>query len=95
MAIDLSFGPLNPDAEPVCSLTREAAAARQEPPDRLLEEATSTKATPRGIKYSFPASEAMIGRLLTFIHEEMECCPFLAFEVHEEGPSLEFHAYQP
>lgn len=95
MAVHLRFVPLNPDAEPICSLTREAAASRVEPPDRLLSELSSTKATPRGIEYTFSSSEAMVKRLVTFIHEEMECCPFLEFELHENGPSLVLQVYQP
>jgi hypothetical protein len=85
VAVHMTFAPLNPGAEPICSLTREEAFFRVEPPDRLLLEASSTKATPRGIEYTFSSSEAMIERLVTFIHEEMECCPFLEFECMKTG----------
>lgn len=76
-------GPTNPSAEPICTLDRETALARQEPPDRFLDSAFDQKAMATGIEYRFRQSDDLWDRAQTFIKEEALCCPFLGFEVAE------------
>jgi hypothetical protein len=87
--------PRDPEAEPVCLLTREWAERRQEPVHALLADATAEIARPDGIEYRFPARPEVWGRLDTFIEEEGECCPFLAFEVVEEAGEAVLRVLQP
>ena len=87
--------PANPSAEPICTLDRETALARQEPPDRFLDEAIAERPIPSGMEYVFSRVEGLWERAETFVKEEAECCPFLAFEVVEQGETLVLRVFQP
>lgn len=87
--------PRDPDAEPVCLLTREAAAQRQESVDALLQQAYAVESRPNGIEYRFRLGPRVWDRVNTFIDEESECCPFLAFEVEEAGEAIVLRVFQP
>jgi hypothetical protein len=87
--------PADPDAEPICTLDREMAMARQEPPDKFLDEAASQKPITSGIEYMFNRVDGLWERAETFVKEEAECCPFLAFEIAEQGDTLVLRVTQP
>ncbi|HEY8492082.1 MAG TPA: hypothetical protein VIO14_13955 [Dehalococcoidia bacterium] len=76
--------PRDPEAEPACLLTPEAARLRREPPDALLADAASQETWDGGAEFRFPAQPGTWERVATFIQEEGECCPFFAFEQREE-----------
>ena len=88
-------GPRHLAAEPVCSLTREAAAQRKVPVDVLLAQAEAEDVRPDGIEYRFAASPLIWERVNTFIDEEAECCPFLAFEALEADGKVILRMIQP
>ena len=82
-------------AEPICTLDRETAMARFEPPGEFLNEAVAERPIPSGIEYVFSQVEGLWERAETFVEEEAECCPFLAFEIAEEGDKLVLRVFQP
>jgi len=69
----------------VCLLTRESAAARSEPPDQFLGSALRQETLSDGASFHFADLPEAIARVDAFIREEMECCPFFAFERWREG----------
>ena len=77
--------PKQADAEPICLLDREWAARRKEPPEAFLGAARSQRNLPNGAEFRFEAVPGTWERVITFIAEEGECCPFFAFEQWEEG----------
>ncbi|HXF51401.1 MAG TPA: hypothetical protein VNM43_06935 [Dehalococcoidia bacterium] len=90
--------PRDPDAEPVCRLTREEALRRREPPDRLLSEAIERDCEhclENGAEYRFPGGDDMWERVSVFVDEERECCPFFAFEQREEGDTIVLRIFWP
>ena len=87
--------PANPAAEPICTLDRDMALARQEPPDRFLNEAFAEMPISSGMEYLFNSSEGLWERAETFVREEAECCPFLAFEILEQDERLVLRVFQP
>lgn len=91
----LQVPPRDSKAEPVCSLDAATAASRQEPPNRLLDEAFKVIPLDDGIEYRFQAGTGIWDRVATFIEEEGECCPFLAFEVIEAGDHISLRATLP
>jgi hypothetical protein len=80
--------PKQPDAEPVCLLTREWAEQRREPPAAFLTLARSEAVLANGAEFRFAAQPGMWERISTFVSEERECCPFFAFEQWEEEGAL-------
>ncbi len=84
----LHVPPANPTAEPICTLDRETALARQEPPDRFLDDAFDQKVTATGIEYRFHRTDSLWERAQIFIKEEALCCLFLAFDVEEREQTL-------
>ena len=87
--------PRQPDAEPVCSLDKEAAQRRQEPPDAFLAQARSQQTRRDGTEFRFAAQEGIWERVSTFVEEEGDCCPFFAFEQWEEGDEVVLRITQP
>ena len=87
--------PLDPGAEQVCLLDRETAAARQEPPDGFLDSARAQETFENGAEFRFAASDGMWERVVTFIDEERECCPFFAFEQWREGDEVVLRITRP
>ncbi len=87
--------PRQPDAEPVCLLDAETARRRKEPPDAFLAEAVSQQTLPSGAEYRFPVRAGTWDRMMTFIEEEGECCPFFAFEQWQEGDELVLRIFRP
>jgi hypothetical protein len=77
--------PRDADAEPVCLLDKEWAARRKEPPDAFLSLARAQETSEDGSLFRFAAAPGIWERVITFIAEEGECCPFFAFEQWEEG----------
>lgn len=88
MARELIAPPRDPQADPICLLTKEWADARQERPDRFLALTTSELITPDGVEYRLPGGDANWRRVESYIEEEGECCPFLGFEAHEAGSEI-------
>ncbi len=76
--------PKEPDAEPVCLLTEEWAARREESPEAFFAAARSQTSLSNGAEFRFDASDGMWERVTAFVAEERECCPFFAFEQWEE-----------
>ena len=91
----LNIAPLNPAAEPVCLLTREWAARRKVPVDELLGGAEREVMRDDGIEYHLPANAETWSKVETFIQEERECCPFLAFEAEERNDIIILRVIQP
>jgi hypothetical protein len=87
--------PKQPDAEPVCLLTEESAAAREESPQSLLGEARSQVNLANGAEFRFGAQAGMWERLETFVAEERECCPFFAFEQWQDGDEVVLRITRP
>ncbi len=87
--------PRDPDAEPICLLTREWAARRREPVEVLLAEAAGETPRPDGMEYLFAAAPDLWPRIETFIAEEGECCPFAAFEAFETADALVLRIIHP
>ena len=87
--------PLEPDAEPVCQLTKEMAERRSEPPDALFADVRSEITLPNGTEFRFAAKPDMWERVSTFVDEEQECCPFFAFEQLEEGDEVVLRILRP
>ena len=84
--------PRDSAAEPVCLLTREWAARRREPVEELLDAAVRVEALENGIEYEFASAPGLWRRLETFVDEEGECCPFLAFELMEREDDVVLRA---
>ena len=84
-----------PDAEPVCSLDKEAAARRREPPDGFFALAREQETREDGTSFRFEAKEGLWERMSTFIEEEGDCCPFFAFEQWEEGDEVVLRITRP
>jgi hypothetical protein len=68
---------------------------RLERADRFLTIVASETPTARGIDYTLPAQPDLWPRVLTFIHEEGECCPFLGFEAEEDEAEIRLSVYWP
>ncbi len=80
--------PRDANAEPICSLDKETAMARSEPPDAFLALALSQETQEEGATFKFAAGPEMWERMSMFVDEEGECCPFFAFEQREDGNEL-------
>ena len=91
----LHVPPADPAPEPICTLDRETALQRQEPPDKFLDEAFDQRATTMGIEYRFVRTDGLWERAKVFIVEEASCCPFLAFEMAEQDQTLLLRVFQP
>ena len=87
--------PRDSNAEQVCSLDKEAAARRSEPPDAFLDAARSQETQEDGATFRFAAEPGMWERMSAFVDEEGECCPFFAFEQLEEGDELVLRIVKP
>ncbi len=87
--------PKQPDAEPVCLLTREWAERRREPPDTFLALATSERTIGNGAEFRFDAGGGMWERATRFVAEERECCPFFAFEQWEDSGQVVLRITKP
>ena len=87
--------PKQPDAEPVCLLTEEWASHRKESPGGFLAAAKSQTSLPNGAEFRFDASGGMWERVITFVAEERECCPFFAFEQWEEAGAVVLKITKP
>jgi hypothetical protein len=95
MGRTLYFPPVNPAAEPVCTLDRATALGRQEAPDKFLDDAFAQESTPTGMEYRFQRTDEMWERVQIFIQEEAQCCPFFAFEVAEREQDLVLTIFRP
>ena len=87
--------PLQPDAEPACSLDAEGARRRQVPPDSFLAEARSQRTLSDGAEFRFEAKASTWDRVSTFVDEEQQCCPFFAFEQLEEAGEVVLRIFRP
>lgn len=87
--------PLDPSAEQVCLLDQESAAARQEPPGGFLDAARSQQTFEHGSEFRFADEGGMWERVVTFIDEERQCCPFFAFEQWREGGEVVLRITRP
>ena len=87
--------PKQADAEPICLLDREWAARRKEPPDAFLSLARAQETSEDGSLFRFAAAPGMWERVITFIAEEGECCPFFAFEQWEEEGAVVLRITRP
>lgn len=80
--------PLDPNAEQVCSLDAESAAAREESPEGFLGMARSQDTSEFSTVLHFEVTPEIWERMSTFVDEERECCRFFAFEQWEEGDEV-------
>jgi len=78
--------PKDAGAEPVCLLTPATAASRSVSPEQFLGSALRQETLSDGASFHFADLPEAFARVDAFIREEMECCPFFAFERwREEG----------
>jgi hypothetical protein len=83
-----------PEAEDVvlaCLLTGEDLASRGEVVRPLMASYQQLQELEDGYAFQFPGESEWIQRVVTFVAEERECCPFFTFELHYE-PNLVFSA---
>ncbi len=80
--------PLDPNAEQVCLLDQESAAARKESPSAFLDLARSQDTSETSTVFHFKATPDIWDRMSTFVDEERECCRFFAFEQWEDGDEV-------
>ncbi len=80
--------PLDPNAEQVCLLDKEWAARRKENPEGFLDMARSQETSEYSSVFHFEATPEIWGRMITFVDEERECCPFFTFEQWEDGDEV-------
>ena len=86
--------PRIPGHDPICLLDKETALKRAEPSDRLLSDAPASY-LPNGVEYRLNPTEATWSRVLTYIEEERQCCPSLAFEALVEEQAIRLIVFQP
>jgi hypothetical protein len=67
-----------------CSLTGEDLAARGEVVQPLMASYQKLQELEDGYAFQFPGEPAWIQRLVEFIAEERQCCPFFTFELQFE-----------
>ncbi len=70
-----------------CSLTGDDLAARGEIVHPLMSSYQKLQELEDGYAFRFPGEPAWIQRVVAFIAEERQCCPFFTFELHYE-PNL-------
>jgi hypothetical protein len=76
------------EANPLaCLLTWEDLAARGEVVRPLLASYQQLQELEDGYAFQFPGESEWIQRVVAFVAEERECCPFFTFELHYE-PNL-------
>lgn len=72
-----------PDAEPICLLTREEAMPRRARPDVFFDRA-EWRSADDGYEARLPATDDEWALANAFVEEEAACCPFFAFDLREE-----------
>lgn len=77
--------PVEPQADPTCRLQRPEAEQRQQTLDMVIQRSLSVEPLVNGIEVRLQDSAEEREKIETFIMEEADCCPFLAFEVWIEG----------
>ena len=70
-----------------CLLTGEDLTARGEVVRPLMASYQQLQELEDGYAFQFPGESDWIQRVVTFVAEERECCPFFTFELHYE-PNL-------
>ncbi len=70
-----------------CSLSGEDLAARGEVVRPLMASYQQMQELEDGYAFQFPGEPTWIQRLVEFVAEERQCCPFFTFELHYE-PNL-------
>jgi hypothetical protein len=75
------------DVALACLFTGEELAARGEAVRPLIASYQQLKELEDGYAFQFPGESEWIQRVVTFVAEERECCPFFTFELHYE-PNL-------
>ena len=74
-------------AEPValaCSLTGDDLAARGEVVQPLIASYQKLQELEDGYAFQFPGESEWIQRVVSFVAEERQCCPFFTFELQYE-----------
>lgn len=72
------------DVPLACLLTGEDLAARGEVVRPLIASYQKMQELEDGYAFQFPGESEWIQRVVKFIAEERECCPFFTFEVQYE-----------
>ncbi|HXZ05335.1 MAG TPA: hypothetical protein VEH81_10900 [Ktedonobacteraceae bacterium] len=67
-----------------CLLTGEDLAARSEIVLPLIASYQQLQELEDGYAFQFPGEPEWIQRVVSFIAEERQCCPFFTFELHYE-----------
>ena len=78
------------EAQPLvlaCSLTGDDLAARGEVVRPLMASYQKLQELEDGYAFQFPGGSEWIQRVVTFVAEERQCCPFFTFELQFE-PNL-------
>ena len=75
-------------ADIACTLEATDFATRVEDWRDLARTATSRRTEPGRLTTIYPGGESVRVRLTRLIEAESACCPFLAFEMYEEGDSI-------
>lgn len=67
-----------------CLLTGEDLATRSEIVQPLIASYQQLQELEDGYAFQFPGEPEWIQRVVSFIAEERQCCPFFTFELHYE-----------
>ena len=70
-----------------CLLTGKDLEARSEVVQPLMASYQKLQELEDGYAFQFPGGPEWIQKLVSFVAEERECCPFFTFELHYE-PNL-------
>jgi hypothetical protein len=68
----------------VCSLTGNDLAARGEVVRPLMASYQNLQELEDGYAFQFPGESEWIQRVVSFVAEERQCCPFFTFELQYE-----------
>lgn len=64
-----------------CILSGDDLSERQDEAGGLLDQAQQVRELTNGYAFEYPSTEEWANKLLAFIVEERECCPFFTFEL--------------
>jgi hypothetical protein len=76
------------EAPIACSLTVGDLAEREGAIDRLFARSSGRERTERGVRIHFSTDATLERELAELVGAERECCPFLDFDLREDGGHL-------
>lgn len=84
-----------PAVDIACTLERGDASGRAREWREVGRHARERHVEEGRVTAIYPRSETLRGRLVRLIEAESECCPFLGFQIHEEGESIRVELTYP